>query len=265
MTDINIGEGTIHVRDTGSGDKPTLLFVHGIMMDGSVWDKQTRKFKDTHRCVCVDLRGFGQSPTDDPNISFEDHADDMAALIDAMNLSEVTWVGWSMGGAIAMIFVTRHPNKVERLVLVDTTPQLLADENFPHALPPEAAQQLGGLLVENYDQGCKAFAGLVAPEDKRAQERIARIAAASSPPVSLTAFQTSGSRNQIEELEHVDVPTTIIHGREDGVCLPAAAEFMAQRVRQATGPVWIEGAGHAGFMTKPDEFNAALRSALRTS
>ncbi len=258
---VQVGAHSLRVRDTG-GERPTLLFLHGIMMDGSVWDAQVEAFRGRYRCVCPDLRGYGGSETENPDISFEDHADDMAALIDALSLRDVTWVGWSMGGSIAMIFASRYASRLERLVLVDTTPQLLADEGYPHALPPEAAQELGALLVRDYIAGCRAFVGLMAPEDEAARTRLAAIAEATSPAVSLTAFRTSGARNQIAELSCIEMPTTMIHGRDDSVCLPAAAEFMAERIPGARCIAWIDGAGHAPHVTRPDAFNRVLEAAL---
>ena len=252
----------LHVRDTGQVDRPTLLFAHGILMDGSVWDRQVEAFGDSHRCVCPDLRGYGASRADDPEITFERHADDLTALIERLELKDVTYVGWSMGGAIAMVLAARPTPPIERLVLVDTTPQLLASEDFPHALPGEAAQQLGGLLASDYPAGCAAFCSMIAPEDDAVAARLTAIASACPPPVAMAAFMSSGARHQIEELSRITVPTTIVHGREDAVCLPAAAEFMAERIASADGVRWIEGAGHASFMTRPTEFDDALREAL---
>lgn len=249
------------VRDSG-GDGPALLFVHGIMMDGSVWDAQVAAFSDTHRCVCPDLRGFGASRAASPEITFEDHADDLTALIEGLGLADVTYVGWSMGGAVGHVLAARPGAPLSRLVLVDTTPQLLASDDFPHALPPEAAQGLGEVLVSDYDAGCAAFCGMVAPEDDAVAAHLTTIARACPQDVALAAFASSGARNQIDELSRIDMPTTVIHGREDAVCLPGAAEFTAERIGPA-GPVrWIDGAGHAPFLTRPDTFAEALRGAL---
>lgn len=259
---VRIGENDIAVTDTG-GDKPALMLVHGILMDRSVWEKQIASFSDSHRVVAMDLRGFGESRTDTADISFEDHAADLAALVEELGLRAVTYVGWSMGGAIAQIFAPAHGNTIDRLVLVDTTPQLLADDNFEHALPVEAAQQLGGLLAEDFAEGCRAFCGMVAPENPQIADRLATIATGTRPDVALAAFQSSGGRNQIAELSRISTPTWIIHGTEDAICMPAAAEFMAERIPGCnTPPTFIEGAGHAPFLTRQEVFDAELRSIL---
>jgi len=259
---MKIGENDIHITDTG-GDKPALVLVHGIMMDHSVWEHQVSAFSDTHRVVCVDLRGFGASTTTNPETSFEDHGDDLLSIIEALGLRDVTLVGWSMGGAIAQVMAARNDGKVKHFVLVDTTPQLLASDDFPHALPGEAAQQLGGLLAQDFAQGCAAFCGMIAPEDETVAARLTKIAAATDVGVAMAAFMTSGGRNQLEELAHITTPTTVICGRNDAICLPAANDVMAEAIPGcSTGVHWIDDAGHAPFLTRPQAFNTVLRSVL---
>ncbi|KJC56559.1 hypothetical protein UP10_34150 [Bradyrhizobium sp. LTSPM299] len=258
---LEIAGNTIFLTDSG-GDRPALLLVHGIMMSHEVWQHQVAAFAGDYRVVCVDLRGFGQSSAHTPDISFEDHAADLAQLIAQLGLKNVTLVGWSMGGAIAQLFAATYPQTLARLVLVDTTPQLLASESFPHALPVEAAMQLGQLLSD-FAQGCAAFSGMIAPEDAAATRLITGIAAATSPAVALAAFASSGPRSLIDLLPKITTPTAVIAGADDGICLPAASTYLAAHIPGCTRPVaWIEGAGHAPFLTRPAQFNAALRAAL---
>lgn len=259
---MKIGDNDIYLTDTG-GDKPALLLVHGIMMDHTVWEHQVAAFHDTHRVICVDLRGFGASTTTSPETTFEDHCDDLLGIIESLGLRDVTLIGWSMGGAIAQIMGARNDSKINQIVLVDTTPQLIASEEFPHALPGEAAGQLGALLTEDFAQGCAAFCGMIAPEDEAVAAQLTQIAARTDVGVAMTAFGTSGGRNQLAELAQIETPTAIICGRNDAICLPAASEMMAGAIPGCkTGVQWIENAGHAPFMTKPAQFNEVLRGVL---
>ena len=257
-----IDSETIFLTDSG-GDLPALLFVHGIMMSHQVWDHQVAEFAQKYRVVCVDLRGFGQSTASNPDISFEDHANDLVDIIDKLQLKDVTLVGWSMGGAIGQVLAAEHGSKISRLVLVDTTPQLLASAEFPHALPVEAAMQLGQLLSADFAQGCAAFCSMIAPEDADATKLLTSIAAATSPGIALSAFVSSGPRSLIGLLPQISVPTRIIAGADDRICLPQASEYLAEHIPGCKhGVDWIQGAGHAPFLTRPKEFNAALHAAL---
>jgi pimeloyl-ACP methyl ester carboxylesterase len=102
-----IGNEEIFLTDTG-GDKPALLFVHGMTFDHTVWRSQVGAFSADFRVVSVDLRGHGRSTAANPDISFEDHAADLATLIDILGLKDVALVGWSMGGAIAQLFAATY-------------------------------------------------------------------------------------------------------------------------------------------------------------
>jgi pimeloyl-ACP methyl ester carboxylesterase len=198
-----------------------------------------------------------------PDVNLEDHAGDIAHLIPKLGLRNVTLVGWSMGGAIGQVFAAKYHHLLSRLVLVDTTPQLLASPEFPHALPSEAAMQLGQLLNTNFAQGCAAFASMIAPEDAEATRLVNMVAAATSPAVALSAFANSGQRSLIELLPAITTSTTVIAGSEDKICLPAASRFLAKYIPGCRTPVTlIQDAGHAPFLTRPTEFNAALRAAL---
>lgn len=259
---VNINGNELFVQDTG-GDKPALLFVHGIMMDHTVWFNQVERFSPDYRVVCVDLRGYGQSTTNSPEISFEDHADDLLSLITHLGLEGTTLIGWSMGGAIGQILAANHQTAISRNVFVGSTPQLLADENFEHALPVEAAQQLGGLLVDDFAAGCGAFCGMIAPEDEAVAQKLTKISAATRPDVALSAFQSSGARNQLTELGKISTPSWVIVGENDAICMPEASDFMAGAIPGCTtGAIRIKGTGHAPFLTAPDTFNDALDAAL---
>ena len=259
---MKIGQNDIYLTDTGA-DKPALLLVHGIMMDHSVWEHQVSAFETTHRVVSIDLRGFGASSSTSPNITFDDHCDDILEIIDTLGLRNTTLVGWSMGGAIAQVLAARNENKIQKFVLVDTTPQLIASEAFPHALPLEAAQQLGKLLAEDFEQGCAAFCELIAPEDDSVAGQLTKIAARTNIDVAMSAFGSSGGRTQLSILPQIKTPTAVICGRDDAICLPAANEIMASTIPGcSTGVHWIEDSGHAPFLTKPDQFNQVLRSVL---
>jgi pimeloyl-ACP methyl ester carboxylesterase len=262
---VTVGKEEIFVQDSGSS-KPALLFVHGIMMDHTVWKHQVAEFSADHRVVCMDLRGYGRSSAASPDISFEDHSDDIAAVIDKLGLQDVTFVGWSMGGAIAQVFATRHPDRISRLALVDTTPQLLADDTFAHALPVEAAQQLGALLAQDFKQGCAAFCGMIAPENPDVAAMLTGIAASCRPDVAFAAFRSGGGRSLLDKLPGINTPTSVLAGANDLVCLPEASRYLAAHIPGAKGgALFIEGAGHAPFLTAPERFNALLRSALRAS
>ena len=121
------------------GEEPALLLVHGMTFDHtSVRQSQVGAFSADFRVVCVDLHSHGGCPAAANSATSASRTTPPISrtLIDTLGLKDVTLVGWSMGGAIAQLFAATYSGKISRLVLVGSTPQLLADDKFKDALPP---------------------------------------------------------------------------------------------------------------------------------
>ncbi len=231
-------------------------------MNGSVWHKQVAAFQDTHRVVTVDMAGFGKSAGRGDE-SFADHARAIDGLLAHLGITDATLVGWSMGGAVGQVMGQVAPARRRRLVLVDTTPQLVADSRFEHALPPQGVQELGELFAADFPAACAAFAHACAAEDAATAAFLAEVMKGTNPQIGLAALAMGGGASLLDILDQIRVETHVIHGAEDGVCLPAAGAYLADHIGGSVGPVvLIEGAGHAPFLSREAEFNAALRKAI---
>ncbi|HEX6983736.1 MAG TPA: alpha/beta hydrolase, partial [Planctomycetaceae bacterium] len=104
-----------------AGQGEPILFVHGFPLNRRMWQAQTTAFAGTHRVIAPDLRGFGENAAPLPSVTMEDYADDLAALLDALDVRDpVTLCGLSMGGYVAFAFVRRHRSRLGRLILCDT-------------------------------------------------------------------------------------------------------------------------------------------------
>jgi 3-oxoadipate enol-lactonase len=112
-------ESNIAYRISGHG-KP-LVFCHALASRQELWDRQRQAFTEKFRMVSFDLRGHGDSPPPgNGDYSFESQADDVAALMDHLNISSATLVGISVGGEVAQVAAARHPHRFDRLILVST-------------------------------------------------------------------------------------------------------------------------------------------------
>src|SRR5262245_4818136 len=114
---VELPQGPIHYRDVGSG--PTLLFVHGLLVEGSVWDPAIERLKDKHRCIVPDwpLGSHPEPMRPDADLTPHGMAKLIADFIGALGLKDVTLVGNDSGGALSQMVATRHPDCIERLVL----------------------------------------------------------------------------------------------------------------------------------------------------
>jgi pimeloyl-ACP methyl ester carboxylesterase len=127
MPDLTLPQGSINVRDTGSG--PPIVFVHGLLVDGTLWRKVVPLLSDEYRCIWPDWPlGSHTTPMQpDADLSPRGVAHLIADALEALELDDVTLVGNDTGGAICQLLVTERPERVGRLVLTNCD----AFENFP--------------------------------------------------------------------------------------------------------------------------------------
>jgi pimeloyl-ACP methyl ester carboxylesterase len=127
MPEVTLAQGTIRYRDEGSG--PTIVFIHGALVDGRLWEPVVERLRDQFRCVVPDLPlGSHEVPMrEDADLSPHGVAALIAGLLEALGLDDVTLVGNDTGGALSQFVAVRHPQRLGRLVLTDCD----AFENFP--------------------------------------------------------------------------------------------------------------------------------------
>jgi non-heme chloroperoxidase len=251
----------IHVESQGHGE-PAIIFLHGIMMSGAVFKHQIGALAGDHRVITMDLRGFGQSDKPETGYSGENFVADLKHVIDHLDLKRPIIAGWSMGGAVALAFAATFPGTASRLVLIGTTPCLIQRPDWPHAVPPAAAEQLGKALATDYGAGVDGFCRMMFPEANVDDEMnfIRQIMLATPPHVTLSCMQNLGGSDLRPLLGTIREPVTVLCGAEDMVCPPRASWFLADKLGGKV--TLIAGAGHCAFLTKAGEFNSALRAGL---
>lgn len=144
--EIDLPSGRIRYREAGSG-KP-IVFVHGYLVDGRLWDGVVDRLSDRFRCLAPDwpigAQQIAMKP--DADLSPAGIAATIASFLDALDLEDATIVGNDSGGAMSQVLVTRHPERIGRLVLTNCD----THENFPpgifKAMPP-LAKLPGGMLA----------------------------------------------------------------------------------------------------------------------
>jgi len=144
--ELELPAGTIRYREAGEGEP--VVFVHGYLVDGRLWDGVVDSLSDRFRCLAPDWPIGAQQVAMKPDADLTPYgiAATIASFLEALNLSDVTIVGNDSGGAMSQVLVTRHPERIGRLVLTNCD----THENFPpgvfKAMPPIAALP-GGMTV----------------------------------------------------------------------------------------------------------------------
>jgi pimeloyl-ACP methyl ester carboxylesterase len=126
----------LRVCDRGTGSRAFVL-VHGWKQSHRLWDPVVARLAARHRVVAFDLRGMGESDKPNSRYTFDELAGDLAFVLEALALDDVTLVGWSMGCTVSLQHLDAGAPRVGRLVLVNGPLRLTRTADFPHALPAE--------------------------------------------------------------------------------------------------------------------------------
>jgi 3-oxoadipate enol-lactonase len=225
-----------------------------------MWIEQLSALSSVRRCVAVDLRGFGySSPATGEPLTMEQHAADLAGVLDLMSEERADIIGLSMGGYVALAFAERYPDRMRSLALLDT--RASADSEESKAGRDAMAQRV-------IAEGRQALAAtmqdaLLAPSASSAARARLRTMIESCPYETIIGA-LAGMRDRPDRtsvLGSITVPTMVIVGAEDRVTPPADAARMAEAIPGAT-LVTIPAAGHLTPVEQPAAVGDALAELL---
>lgn len=251
MSVAEVNGQRISYTDHG-GDGPPVIFSHGFLMDGSMFDAQVSELSGEFRCITWDERGHGESPVDGP-FTYWDSADDALALLDELGITSAVFAGMSQGGFLSLRAALRAPERVRGLILIDTQ----SGVEDPEALPlyvamndewlangPAAVQEVVATLI--FGPGIDVLPWY----DKwNALDR----------SKFKDTFQTLVGRDDItDRLGEITAPSLIVHGSADAAIPMWRAEQLQEGLANVRELVVVEGAGHAANMSHPDQVNAAI-------
>lgn len=256
----------LHYQDLGSG-KPVVL-IHGWPLSGASWEHQLSELpKHGLRVVAYDRRGFGASSKPWSGYDYDHFADDLKAVLDTLDLNDVTLVGFSMGGGEVARYMSRHSGaRVSRCVFVAAVPPyLLKTEDNPEGVPGEVFEEMkAGILKDRpafLADFCKKFynVGLISkPVSEQTLWWSASLAYPASPKATLDCVDAFSRTDFREDLKSVTVPTLIIHGSDDQTVPPAVSAARTAKLLPEAHYKVYEGAPHGLNVTHKDELNADL-------
>jgi non-heme chloroperoxidase len=274
MSTITTQDGTeISFKEWGSG--PPVVFCHGWPLTADSWEAQMFFLASKgYRCIAHDRRGHGRSGQPSDGNEMDTYADDLAALIEHLDLQKAVLVGFSTGGGEVARYIGRHGTKrVAKAVLVSAVPPLMlkTDAN-PGGLPREVFDGFRAAFLADRSQFFKdvasgPFFGFNRPGAKISQGMIdswwlqGMMGGHKNTYECIKAFSET---DFTEDLKKFDVPTLVIHGDDDQVVpIDAAGRATAKIVRNAKLIVY-PGAPHGITDTHKDRLNEDLLAFLQT-
>ncbi len=254
---IDIPGATLSVADVGQGTP--ILCVHGFPLDHTMWRQQLAELSRGHRCIAPDLRGFGQSSVTAGKVSMEQFADDLAALLDALGITEpVVLCGLSMGGYIAWEFVRRHAARLRALILCDTRAVPDSPDAVANRLKlAEDVVRLGPELVADAMLP-RLFAPNTTAHRPEWVHELRQVMLATNPQGIAAASRGMAERGDARPLlPTIDCPTLVIVGEHDVISPPAEMRDFASAIPQSVFQI-IADAGHMAPLEQPLATNAAI-------
>lgn len=272
MPFIETSDGTrLHYQDRGEGEP--IVFIHGWTLGGDVWERQTVGLAAQGlRCVAYDRRGSGDSGRPVDGYDYDTLTDDLAALMERLDLRGATLVGHSMGGGEVARYIARHgADRVARAVFVaSTTPFLLRTEGNPDGVDGAVFDEMIAGLRADREGYLAASAptffgdglpGISVPAETR--ERMVRLACRSLPEAVLATVRSFSETDFRADLRAVAVPTLVVHGDADAnVPLDLCGRRTARAIPGSRLEVY-EGAPHGLPITHADRLNRDLLAFVR--
>jgi len=272
MPNLTLRDGTtLSVKDWGEG--PAVVFCHGWPLNADMWEGQMLALaRAGFRCVAHDRRGFGRSSQPWNGYDYDTFADDLDEVIEAMELTEVTLVGFSMGGGEVARYLSRHgAERVSRAVLIGAvTPYLLQGTDNPDGVDRSVFDGMRAGIeadrAEFFRGFGRAFLGADRPGSSVSEgaldwhQGMVLMAGLKGTLDCVTAFSETDFR---PDLRSFDLPTLLIHGDDDAIVpIGLTARKAVDAIRGARLEV-IAGGPHGICHTHREVVNGMLLGFLR--
>lgn len=274
MSTITTKDGTeIYYKDWGEG--PIVTFSHGWPLNSDAWDGQMFFLvQNGFRVIAHDRRGHGRSSQATNNNNMDGYADDLAAVIEALDLKEVTLVGHSTGGGEVVRYIARHgSSRVKKAVLISAVPPvMLKSDTNPEGLPMEVFDQIRAGVAGDRSQYYKdlaiAFYGANRPGAKVSQGTLDQFWLWSMQAGAKNAYESVKAFSETDftgDLKKIDVPTLLLHGEDDQIVPVKDSSVKAARLIKNAKDVYYPSAPHGITATHQGQINADLLAFIADS
>lgn len=250
------------VQTSGSG--PDLVLLHGWGMHSAVWQAVLPVFEKFYTVHAIDIPGHGVNAAVDAGGNFED----WLAVIRNAAPDNAVWLGWSLGGLLAMGLAQQSPEKIRALVLVASTPKFTSANNWSHAMPPELLEGFIGNLGHDAGATLQKFIGLQMLGETQAMQGVRLLKTFLKQGDAATPAALRAGLAFLRDVDLRDVfkalscPLLAVFGAEDKV-VPASVGADLSALNPAVSVETISGSGHLPFLLHADEFGDCVLGWLK--
>jgi non-heme chloroperoxidase len=270
MSTITTKDGTqIYYKDWGSG--AVITFSHGWPLNADMWDGQMLFLaQNGFRVVALDRRGHGRSSQASSGNDMNGYADDLAAVIEALDLTEATLVGHSTGGGEVARYIGRHgTSRVAKAVLIAAVPPLMLKTGTnPEGLPIGLFDGMRVSLARDRSQFYKELAvqfyGANRPGAKVSEGTLDQFWLWSMQCGLKNAYESVKAFSETDFTEDLKVlPTLVLHGEDDQIVPVKNSAMKSARIIKGAKDVYYPGAPHGITATHQDQINAELLAFIK--
>ena len=251
---------SLHVEVSGHG--APLAMLHGWGMHGGVWGDAVAQLAQSFTVHTVDLPGCGRSPA-----LATTNLDTLVCALSEHFSEPVHLCGWSLGGQVALHWVLREPAKINKLIVVASTPCFAAREDWPCGMPREVLEKFAAELEQDHAATLRRFIALQlrGSENERAllAQMRAQLFSRGKPDrdalrAGLDILRDVDQRGELAEIRQ---QTLVIAGQRDKLTPPGASNYLAHAMPNAR-LVEIAGAAHVPFLSHPEQFVETVKGFL---
>jgi len=273
MSTITSKDGTeIYYKEWGEG--PVVTFSHGWPLSSDAWDGQMHFLaQNGYRVVAHDRRGHGRSSQASSGNDMNGYADDLAAIVEALDLRNATLIGHSTGGGEVTRYIGRHGSKrVAKVVLVAAVPPImLKTPANPEGLPMEVFDGLRAGLLKDRSQFYKdlaiQFYGANRPGANVSHGILDQFWLWSMQAGLKNAYESIKAFSETdftEDLKKIDVPALVLHGEDDQIVPVKDSAKKSAKLIKGAKEIYYPGAPHGITATHQDQVNSDLLEFLRS-
>ncbi len=253
----------LHVHTTGKG--PDLVMLHGWGMHAGVWQMVITALESNFRVHTVDLPGHGRSRDNEVAATLNRWAEQVAESVIPRLSGPACWLGWSLGGMVALQLAHDYPSQIRRLMLVATSLRFSQASDWRDAVVPEVLEGFANNLQQDHHGTLQRFLALQVTGDAQARHTLKALRQhiMEQPEPEAVALETG-----LEMLRAVDLrslaaqlhqPVLLIGGERDRLVSPAALRNVAELLTQSQLEI-IPAAGHAPFISQPETFVSLVKA-----
>ncbi|MCP5097008.1 MAG: alpha/beta fold hydrolase [Chloroflexi bacterium] len=261
MPKLRVNNVELFYEEYGAGVE-TILFSHGFMMDHTMFQEQIDLFKEHFRVIAYDHRGHGGSESPSSGYGIYNLMADGVALIEALELGAVHFVGMSTGGFVGMRIALRRPELLKSLVLIDSSAEAEPPESLKeYNLMIKVVQWIGWTFVIKRAMAALFHSSFLKDPNRQAEVKRWRSIITGHDRKGMVAFGKGifGRDNVLEKMDQVSVPTAVIVGEDDIATTPDHSQRMAEKIRGAM-LFTIPEAGHTVAVEKPTAVSQAMQT-----